>query len=278
VSGSKSFGGVARNAAEVLARLGAAACLASVVGEDEPGEALAQEARSAGIDVSLLKFVAHSRTGEYVAIFHGSDLFAAFADMEVLDKLDCSFVEEAVNGAGEIDGILADCNITLPGLQKLKSHCQAERLPLAVDTVSVAKAARVGRELEGISLFFGNRQEAQALTGEGEPQEAILALRRRGATAAVISDGAAGVFAGDDLGTMHMAMPETRLVNVSGAGDALAAGTFMRRLEGAGFREALIFGLGCAHAALEWSDARPSGFDRAEAERRSELIAGGGPC
>jgi pseudouridine kinase len=198
--------------------------------------------------------------------------------MEVFEKLNISFIEEAVSGSGEVDGIFADCNITLPGLQKLKEHCKAEGVPLAVDTVSVAKAPRVGQELGGIGLLFGNRQEAQELTGESEPQAAIATLRSRGATAAVISNGAEGVCAGDDRGTIHIAMPEAKPVNVSGAGDALAAGTFMRRLEGAGLREALMFGLGCAHAALEWSNARPSGFDRREAERRSQMIAAGQPC
>jgi hypothetical protein len=43
-------------------------------------------------------------------------------------------------------------------------------------------------------------------------------------------------------------------------------------------REAVIFGMGCAHAALEWASAVPNAFDRKEAERRSGLIGDAAVC
>jgi sugar/nucleoside kinase (ribokinase family) len=93
-----------------------------------------------------------------------------------------------------------------------------------------------------------------------------------------MSDGANGVWAGDERGSFHLAMNSEAVVNVSGAGDALAAGTFLRRLEGAELIEAVTFGMGCAQAALHWPTARPVGFDRKEAERRSKIIAGRQRC
>jgi pseudouridine kinase len=278
VRGRKSHGGVARNAAEVVARLGGRPKLASVAGEDEQGLDLLAQCRSAGIDVSLTQLLPEARTAEYISVFQGCELFAAFADMEIFDNLTASFVRSGLANAGTVDGVFADCNLSNAGLRELTIICEARNLPLAVETVSIAKAKRLGDLVGGIDMLFTNRHEGEVLTCEKESHGIVAALLERGAAAVVVSDGANGVWAGDEKGSFHLAMSSEAVVNVSGAGDALAAGTFLRRLEGAELLEAVAFGMGCAQAALQWPSARPLGFDRREAERRSKTIAGHQRC
>jgi pseudouridine kinase len=278
VRGRKSHGGVARNAAEVLARLGCTPKLASVAGEDEQGLDLLAQCRSAGIDVSLTQLLPDARTAEYISVFQGSELFAAFADMEIFDNLGASFVASGLANAGAVNGVFADCNLSSAGLQELTSLCEARNLPLAIETVSIAKAKRLNELTWGVDMLFTNRREAQVLTSEKEAHHIVGALLERGAAAVVMSDGAKGLWAGDEGGSFHLAMNGETVANVSGAGDALAAGTFLRRLEGAELMEAVTFGMGCAQAALHWPSARPFGFDRREAERRSKIIAGRQRC
>jgi sugar/nucleoside kinase (ribokinase family) len=132
--------------------------------------------------------------------------------------------------------------------------------------------------LRGIDVLFTNKQEAQALTCEKDSPRIVAALIEHGAGAVVVSEGERGVWAGDARGAFHLRMRSDSVVNESGAGDALAAGVFLRRLEGAEFMEAVMFGMGCAQAALEWPSARPLGLDRMEAERRGKIIANRQKC
>ena len=277
VSGRSSCGGVARNAADVLARLGAEAMLASVIGDDGDGGELAAKAKARGIDVSLLRQARGKRTASYIAAFHNGELFAAFADMSLFDELDVDFVSEAIAKAGPVDGVLADCNLEEQAIAAVCRHCVNVHLPLAIDTVSPAKAARLGEEFEGLTLFT-NRAEADALTGSAGPEKAAEVLHKRGAARVVVSEGPRGCHCCDERGYFHLPMPQTQVRNVNGAGDALAAGSFLRMLEGAGFGEAVCFGMACAQATLEQSGADATGFDRLAVERRSRRMRHTAPC
>jgi pseudouridine kinase len=278
VTGRSGFGGVARNAAEVLSRLGAEPLLASVAGDDEAGEDLAQAARASGIDVSLLQRIRGRKTASYVAAFQQGELFAAFADMNIFDKLDAAFVSAAMEKAVEVDGVLADCNLLASGIEAIRRHCLRENLPLAIDTVSPAKAARLGTRLDGLAILATNRTEAEALSGTAQPAAAMKLLRECGAARVVLSEGPSGCHCCGAEGYFRLPMPQSPVRNVSGAGDALAAGSFLKLLEGADLREAVLFGMGCAQAALEEPGAGAGRLDREDAERRSRLIARSAPC
>ena len=95
-------------------------------------------------------------------------------------------------------------------------------------TVSQAKAPRLRNVLHQLDLVLTNRAEASALTGlalDATVEDYHKGLRERGCRSAVISDGAQPVswFQGHDSGTISV---ETlaHIVDVIGAGDALAAG------------------------------------------------------
>jgi pseudouridine kinase len=278
VSGRSGFGGVARNAAEVLARLGAKVSLASVIGDDSAGRELASHARAQGIDVSLLRRLEGARTASYVATFHRGELFAAFADMDIFDALDGAFVSQSIGTLGIVEGVLADCNLLGAGIEAIRDQCGAKRLPLALETVSPVKAMRLGDDLKGVSILFTNRAEAEAMTRAKQPEKAVELLAERGAAKVVASDGPRGCHCADEHGSFRLAMPQSHVRNVNGAGDALAAGAFLGVLEGACLKDAVIFGMGCAHAALETPNAETQGLDRREAERRSRMIAQIEPC
>src|SRR3989304_126056 len=61
-----SFGGVARNVAENLARLGRSVNLITAVGDDQLGERLLEQAASAGVDVSAVLRTSQHPTRPYL--------------------------------------------------------------------------------------------------------------------------------------------------------------------------------------------------------------------
>ena len=107
----RRWGGVGRNIAEGLARLGARPVLLSAVGAGEgdsaTGAALLREAAACGVDVSHVVAVAGARTATYAALLDGEGgLVAAVADMDIMERM---YVEEGGKGeeSAVIDGTAA---------------------------------------------------------------------------------------------------------------------------------------------------------------------------
>lgn len=253
---SLAFGGVARNVAESLARMGDGVALVSLVGEDESGAALLAHARAVGIDVSAVSRVPDARTAEYVCVLEpDGGLAMGLAAMELFARLDRAFVEghaALVESAGLVFG---ECNLSADAVAALIAHARAAGVPLALDAVSVAKSARLPRDLSGTSVLFCARDEAEAIVGAAREPEALAgALVERGAAAAVVTLGADGlVLAERDASPRRLPAPAADVVDVTGAGDALIAGTLHRLAAGAPLPDALRTGQRLARLAI----ARP---------------------
>ena len=84
----EAFGGVARNIAENLARLGAPVALTTAVGDDSSGRALLADAANQGIDTSATLTLANTCSGTYTAVLddHG-EMLVALADMDLYDRI-----------------------------------------------------------------------------------------------------------------------------------------------------------------------------------------------
>ncbi len=239
-------GGVARNVAENLARLGCRVSLASLIGADPAGAELKTAIEATGVDSQYLRIVTEARTAEYTAVFHGGELFAAFADMDIFEAWPASWIDELAPALRAHSWVFADCNLPQAALARLRKARKSISFRLAVDAVSVAKSARLGADLSQIDFLFLNRDEARALTGTQEALPAMRRLRERGAAAVVLTEGPAGVHGLADGPALWVAAPAVARVNVSGAGDALIAGTVLRLAEGASLADAVEFGAACA--------------------------------
>src|ERR687883_812684 len=81
-----SPGGVARNIAENLARLGHRPTLVSVIGDDTVGTSLVTGVRAAGVDARGVRTVPSEPTAEYIAILDpDGELVLGVAVMGVFD-------------------------------------------------------------------------------------------------------------------------------------------------------------------------------------------------
>jgi pseudouridine kinase len=248
VASDRAAGGVARNVAENLARLGVATALVSLVGDDTNGRWLREGLQALGIGTAGLRVAPGRSTAEYVAVLEPDGTLAfGLADMAIFDALS----PEHVDAAPGLDGaawILADCNLPAPVLRHLLGR-QAPSARLAVDAVSVAKVARLPADLTGLDLLFLNEAEAAAVLGtELAPDAAAARLRERGAAAVVLTCGAAGLAAAGPAGVVRVPAQAGPVVDVTGAGDALIAATLHRLLAGDALADAARWG--AASAAL----------------------------
>jgi pseudouridine kinase len=240
--GSHSHGGVARNVAENLARLGVPVVFSSIVGKDDTGSALKRHLESLGVDVTGLARTGERPTAEYAAILDiTNELTLGIADMAIFDLYTKEHLDRAWAKARAVEWVFADCNLPAPVLADLVARCRSSGKRVAVNTVSTPKALRLRDLLDQIDVLFTNRDEANAMLDSGHSHDAGAAaagLLDAGVRAAVVTDGAVG-YALADGGTVswYDAAPASP-VDITGAGDAFVAGTLYRLTAGDGLAQA----------------------------------------
>lgn len=261
VTVSRTPGGVACNVARTLVRLGVPVSLVSLVGDDDAGRTLRGRVAGEGIDVTGVAVLPGVATASYTAVLDASGaLVMGLADMAIYDHLGPDRVAAALSAASPGTLWMAEANLGPGALAPLAAV--AERLHL--DPVSVAKAPRLAGVLAG-SALFPDAAEATALTGRKDPVRAAEALRTVGARRVVVTLGPAGVF--DDItGTTRAAVRPDRVVDVTGAGDALLAGYLAGLAHGA--PDPLGWGLAAASLAVETVETVPDGISVAAVEER----------
>jgi pseudouridine kinase len=230
-------GGVARNVAENLARLGFTVGLVSRVGDDEAGRDLLARLRCVGVDVAGVAVVARAVTAQYVAVLGpDGELVLGAAAMDVLDDVDPAGRADSRAGA---DWVFADANLApraLAGL--LDAARRGGAAALAVDAVSVPKVARLPADLRGVDTFFGNVEEGRAWLRAhgravpGDPLDVAVETVRLGARRVVMTLGRDGAVAADSAGAFGVAAVRVEPVDVTGAGDAAVAGTLAALAQG----------------------------------------------
>lgn len=245
VKGHRAFGGVARNVAENLARLGVQTSLMTIVGDDENGRSLVRHLDDLGVDTSQILTTAKAMTAEYAAVLGPQgELVVGMSDMEIFDLLGVGDLERAWPHLASASWVFAECNLSEQVMAALIVRKATARFRLAVDAVSNQKAERLPRDLAGIDILFLNAAEAEAyLAHTGRPAAASAeatarALLEAGAQEVVLTLGAEGfVVAHDGRVMRHPAVPATT-IDVVGAGDAMIAGTLFRLINGASLDEA----------------------------------------
>jgi pseudouridine kinase len=256
---SSSMGGVGRNIAENLARLGTPTHLLAAVGADAFGERLLRETRAAGV---LVDHVLRSTgpTGTYTAILDSNgELVTAVSDMATADELDPTFVRSSRDLIAHASFLVLDGNLRVDVVSVSLDLAGAAHVPVLLDPVSDAKAAVLADALDPTRPVFvvtPNRTELAALTAmptrtDRQIAAASRALHRRGVVNVWVSLGRRGSVlssmstGSDETATMELAALPGAVTDVTGAGDAMIGAFVHAHLAGRPIEDAMRF----AHAA-----------------------------
>lgn len=252
-NGFRSFGGVGRNICENLARLGANPAFVSLVGDDENGRALVDHLRQAGANVDCVRFSDTRPTAEYVAILEpGNDLALGIADMAIFEDITPALVAPALAGLGPQDWVLFDCNLPQATIEWIVDARRDGGFRIACDTVSTIKATKIAGVLGGLDLLFTNRDEARALLGSTDDDEALAQrLNDHGVANVVLTRGPDGMVIATIERLLRVAAIPARPLDVTGAGDALVAGTINALSQGRPLAEAVREGALLAALTIE---------------------------
>jgi sugar/nucleoside kinase (ribokinase family) len=249
-------GGSAANTAAWLADLGVPVTLVSVVGTDPAGTARLDELRSAGVHCAIRR-TREAPTGTVVVLSRAGERSmladrGANATVSTVD-IDTALAEAPDATHLHLSGyVLLDDRSRAAGRYALRA-AQERGLSTSVDAASAGPLRRMGGELflawvRGIDLLLANADEALEL-----PAELADHVRY-----SVIKRGAEGaVWSARDEPRVEVPAEPAHVVDVTGAGDAFAAGLLTSWCAGAGPEDALRAGAHLGARAVSTPGARP---------------------
>ncbi|MBI9107947.1 MAG: carbohydrate kinase family protein [Spirochaetales bacterium] len=252
-----SPGGVGRNIAENIARLGLPVKLLTVIGNDSFGDYLIKECRNTGIDMSEASVLQGGRTSIYAAIMNeAGELEAAVSDMKITEEISPALLSGKTSFIKEAFIVIADNNLEAETLKLLLQMRRGDILFDAVSGVKLKKRADLIRNINSIKL---NAIEAEILSGlkVNSPASASTAaeiIAERSVSNIFITLGAEGAFFRSRKGKWFLEPEKISAVNTTGSGDAFMAGIAFGKYNNAEGETLLKCGMTCAGIAAESKD------------------------
>lgn len=255
-------GGAVLNALRTIVNLGEKAEIISAIGGDSAGRQIVAVIAEAGIGDHCAVFLDRA-TASYTAFIDAEgSLIAGLADMNIYESaLNRYLRSRSVRDlSAAANAVLFDANIPEDGIAHLLKVCAGK--PIYAIAVSPAKITRLENCLAQITAIFMNRTEALALTdlpASAKTGDCIYKLREMGLQSAVISDGASALTGYDRNAALELLPPQmSQIVDVTGAGDALAAAAIVALTCGKPLGDAMREGAAAAIAAIKGAPAVPA--------------------
>ena len=222
-----SLGGVGRNIADNLSRLGVATKLITTIGDDLYGKQILQEATLINLDMRDSLICPGRNTSTYLSMLNeNGEMMAAISDMKLIDELTIKYLKEKEATINASSYLILDTNLSLEVIDYVTSSYP--HIPIILDTVSVAKAHKVKHLIGRFHTIKPNKYEAEVLTGIKilDKKDLYLVaeqLLNKGVKQLFISLGAEGLFYSNDEENGWLAPYDIHVVNTTGAGDAFVA-------------------------------------------------------
>lgn len=256
------LGGKGGNQAVGLAQLGVPVGLLGVVGDDEVGRWLLDQARSDGIDTAPVVCRSGTETALIVDIVdaHGQwHYLESIPEGTLLTEADVATAAPALDGASAVL-----VQLQQPTRSALAAARRARAVGARVLVDGAPKDSRQRDALLAVSdIVRADAREAQELTGIPVTDPASAArvgrdLLRRGPSLVALEVhryGNAFIWHGDQV---VIPLVKTQVVDTTGGGDALIAGLVAALLRGLEPREAARFAVATAAATVGHPGGRPN--------------------
>ncbi len=224
-------GGVARNVAENIGRLGFKPQLLSVAGEDQDFEFIKDQSEPYVSFQHVQKFPDHA-TGSYTAVLDsGGEMIMALADMDVYDQMNKKWIRSYETILSTAQLIIIDLNTPYKTVEYLLHFARQEKIDVIIVPVSSPKMSHLPKELDGVEWIITNLDESEAffnikVISEEDIEHLTKLWLETGVEQVIITRGSKpSVYANQD-GIYRTFQPPlvSEVVDVTGAGDAYTAG------------------------------------------------------
>jgi pseudouridine kinase len=255
-----SVGGVARNVADNLARLGVETVLLSAVGEDGSGKRVFTQAREVGINMEYVLITKEYHTSAYLALLDNQgNLVMSVDDMRVLSCITPEIINQNRDLIRNAQMIVLDSNLSEKTIRAVLKLANRYRIPICADPTSTLLAKRLKPHLANIYMVTPNVAEAEVLVDYSitDEDEAVAAARRlvaAGVEIAIITLAEEGVVYATADASGHVPAVATNIIDTTGASDALTATVVFGLLNEIPIDESVRLGASAAALTLACSD------------------------
>ena len=249
-----TYGGVGRNIADNIVRLGLPVEFITVLGDDVHAAAIRKNCRQLKISLKQSLVVSGRNTSSYLCINNEKgDMHVAVNDMGIYDLLTPNFLGPKMDLINRGSLLVLDANIPQATIAFLAENCT---VPILAEPVSTIKAVRLLPVLDRLYMIKPNRLEAEVLSGikisqDHDLERAADSLLEKGVEHSFISLGSEGVFyAGRKFRKKYANLP-SRLVNTTGCGDAFMAACAWGLVQGFTLDQIARLGLAASAVCIE---------------------------
>jgi pseudouridine kinase len=250
-------GGVGRNIAENIHRLGLNCQLLAVFGDDMFSRILIGQAKQCDLDISPSLFL-NGNGVQHLAIMDGANNMAfGIAGLEVQQQLSPKFLMQKRKVLNDADILVLETNTSQESIDYIFENYGSEKA-IFVDPVSAPMAVKIKPYLHLIHTLKANELEVAALFGQALNsteviQDAAQYLLEQGIKNVCITLGDQGVYYADQSGSRLLPANRVKVVSTTGAGDAAMAGLVMGYTQGWSLNQSAIFAKTCAELAIQHS-------------------------
>lgn len=239
IRSTQNAGGVARNVAENLGRLGLPSSLVTTSGTDSDWSFIKSESHPYVNTEDVIELTDET-TGSYTALIEDTgEMTVGFADMDVYDQLTPDEIRKKSALLSHARCIIADLNCPKDTLETLGDFAENHHIPFILITVSAPKMERMPSNLKNITWLITNIDETEAffkrkVSTQTEWKQAVDDYLNLDIANVVITGGDQGAIIGNkDEGIHHIPSINPReIIDVTGAGDAFSSAVVYAWLEG----------------------------------------------
>ncbi len=255
-----SYGGVGRNIAENVARLGGDCAMISCVGNEPMSIGAKNQLADMGVDVSHVRVLDGETPSMYLSILdEKGDMELAVSDMDIINRITPEYIDEIRHFLERASVVALDGNLT----EEILEHATAvlRGTKLFYDPVSANKGVRAKNFAGRFFAVKPNKLEAEAILDmKIESDEDVRAAGRRfmelGVSQVYITLGEYGVFfmeSGDE-GFIRPA-EGIRIKSATGAGDSFSACILLGMSMGMNAGKIAEMGMAAARITMESQNA-----------------------
>ncbi len=225
---SISFGGVGKNIAENIAKLGISSKFITALGDDIYGKDIKEYLKNQNLDISDSLFLKNQQTSMYVSILNDDkEMEMAVSSTDICKSITPAFLNTIRKKITNAKLLVLDTNLEEETLRYL-AHLR-RRPNIILDTVSTKKALKVKEFIGRFHTIKPNRIEAEILTGiniygNDDLRKVGDFFLNKGVKKIFISLGAKGIFYMSENQNGIVKAPRINAVSSTGAGDSFVAG------------------------------------------------------
>lgn len=253
----QSYGGVGRNIAENIARMGIKVHFVSAFGDDYNGHNCIRYCESVGMDMQDCLVIKGERTSSYLAVLDDTgDMSVAINDMDILRFLNWEHLASVFKKIQKEDLLVIDTNLDKDLIERMMKEAPC---PIFVDPISCEKAKKLEGLLQYVHTFKPNVYEASELSGiPYEDETSVMKMGQyfldKGVQEVFISMGKKGVMGFLKDIAYSCETEKITVANATGAGDAFMGALVSASVLDYEFKEKMMFAQSASVCTIE-SDA-----------------------